>query len=489
MTDFIRLLKQPDLFRQECYVGGAWIGADSGERFDVVDPASGKIVATVPDCGKAETRRAVVAAAEAFPAWRGATAAVRGAALRRWFDLMLANCEDLAAIMTAEQGKPLAEAAAEVRYAAGFAEWYAEEAKRVYGEVIPSPFPDRRIVVVREPVGVSAAITPWNFPAAMITRKAAAALAAGCPMVVKPASQTPLTALALAHLADRAGIPAGVFNVLTGDAEAIGGELTANPLVRKLSFTGSTAVGRRLAAQSAPTLKRLSLELGGNAPFIVFDDADIDAAVAGAVASKFRNTGQTCVCANRFLVQETLYEDFARRLAGRVEELRIGGGFDPGVEQGPLIDRRALEHIEELLADAASRGARVLVGGKRYSLGGTFYSPTVLLDVTRDMRVFREEIFGPVAALMPFRDEAEAIALANDTEYGLAAYCYTREAGRAWRVSSALEYGIVGLNTGAISTEVAPFGGIKQSGYGREGARAGLDEYLQTKHISMAGLA
>jgi len=439
--------------------------------------------------GGAETKRAIAAADRALPAWRALTGKQRAAVLRKWYELIVANADDLGLLMTSEQGKPLAEARGEALYAAAFAEWFAEEAKRVYGDTLPSPVAGQRIVVLKQPIGVCAAITPWNFPAAMITRKVAPALAAGCTVVVKPAEQTPLTALALAELAQRAGFPAGVFNVVTGSAESaprIGAELTANPIVRKLSFTGSTAVGRLLMAQCAPTVKKVSLELGGNAPFIVFDDADVDAAVDGAMASKYRNTGQTCVCANRLLVQDGVYEAFAAKLAARVKTLQVGAGIEAGVVQGPLIDEQALAKVEEHVADAVARGARVLAGGKRHARGGTFYEPTVLADVTPDMRCAREETFGPVAPLFRFKTEDEAVALANATEFGLASYFYARDLGRVWRVAEALEYGIVGINTGIISNEVAPFGGVKQSGIGREGSKYGIDDYLEIKNVCIA---
>ncbi len=476
-------IEDSDLLRSRCYIGGEWLEADNGARLDVTDPASGEVVARVPNLAAAETRRAIEAAERAWRPWRDLTAAERGTMLRRWHDLMLENQEDLARIMTAEQGKPLAEARGEIAYAASFLDWFAEEGRRVYGDLIPPHQAGKRILVFKQPIGVCAAITPWNFPAAMITRKAGAALAAGCPMVVKPAAETPLSALALAVLAERAGIPAGVFNVITGEAVPIGGELTSNPVVRKLSFTGSTEVGRLLMRQCADTLKRLSLELGGNAPFIVFDDADLEAAVEGAVQSKYRNTGQTCVCANRVLVQEGIYEAFAERLAGKVASLRVGPGTDEGSVQGPLINQEAVEKVEAHIADALGKGARLVTGGARHGLGGTFFQPTVLADVTPGMRVAREETFGPVAPLFRFRTEEEAVAMANDTEYGLAAYFYTRDLGRAWRVSEALEYGMVGVNSGIISTAVAPFGGVKQSGLGREGARYGIDEYLEIKYV------
>ncbi|GAB2180442.1 NADP-dependent succinate-semialdehyde dehydrogenase [Denitratisoma sp. agr-D3] len=478
-------LKDQSLLRQACYVNGQWIAAPAGRSFPVTNPATGEVIAMVPDLGAAEARAAIDAAAVALPSWRKLKALERARVLRRWYELMLEHQDDLALIMTLEQGKPLAEAKGEVLYGAAYFEWFAEEAKRIYGETIPSPFADRKLIVQREPVGVCAAITPWNFPCAMITRKAGPALAAGCTMVLKPAEQTPLSALALAVLAERAGIPPGVFNVVTGNAVAIGGELTANPLVRKLSFTGSTEVGRLLMAQCAPTLKKLSLELGGNAPFIVFDDADVDAAVAGAVASKYRNAGQTCVCTNRFLVQSGVYDAFATKLAAAVAALKVGNGLEAGISQGPLIDEAALSKVEALMADAIAGGARALCGGHRHALGRTWYEPTVLTGVTAGMRVAREEIFGPVAPLFRFETEAEAIALANATEYGLAAYFYSRDIGRVWRVSEALEYGMVGINTGLISTEVAPFGGVKHSGLGREGSRHGIEEYTELKYLSI----
>ena len=481
-------LKDAGLLRNQCFIDGRWMSADSGAVREVRNPATGELLATVPDAGAAETVRAIEAANRAFPPWRAKTAEQRGRVLRRWYELMLEHQEDLACLMTSEQGKPLAESRGEIGYAASFIEWFAEEARRIDGDVIASPWVDRRIIVLREPVGVCAAITPWNFPAAMITRKVGPALAAGCTIIVKPALQTPLSALAMAELAARAGVPPGVCNVVTGDARAIGGELTSNPIVRKLSFTGSTQVGRTLAAQCAPTLKRMSLELGGNAPFIVFDDADIDAAVEGAMVSKYRNTGQTCVCANRLLVQDGIYEAFAQKLAAAVARLKVGNGMDAGVEQGPLIDAPALAKVEELVGDALGRGARAIIGGRRHALGRTFYEPTVLADVEPTMRVAREEVFGPVAPLFRFKHEADAICMANDTEYGLAAYFYARDVGRVWRISSALECGIVGINTGLISTAVAPFGGVKQSGMGREGSRYGINEYLDLKYLCQAGI-
>ncbi len=481
-------LKDGALLRQSCYIDGAWVGADSGETIVVTNPASGAAIASVPRCGAAETGRAIAAAERALKTWRRTTAAERSRILRRWFDLLLANQDDLAQLMTAEQGKPLAESRGEIAYAAAYVEWYAEEAKRAYGEVIPSPFADRQIVVTREPVGVCAAITPWNFPSAMITRKVAPALAAGCTMVLKPAEQTPLSALALAELAERAGVPAGVFSVVTGEASAIGGVLTASPVVRKLTFTGSTPIGQLLMQQCAGTVKKMSLELGGNAPFIVFDDADLDAAVAGALASKYRNAGQTCVCSNRFLIQDSVYDEFAGKLSAAVAALKVGCGADPGVTQGPLIDEKAIVKVEQLVADALAKGARVVCGGKRHQLGGTWFEPTVLADATPAMALAREEIFGPVAPLFRFSNEDEAIALANDTEFGLAAYFFTRDHARVWRVSGQLEYGMVGVNTGAISTEVAPFGGVKSSGNGREGSSHGLADYMEIKYLALAGL-
>jgi succinate-semialdehyde dehydrogenase/glutarate-semialdehyde dehydrogenase len=436
----------------------------------------------------AETRRAIDTAARAFPGWRAKTAKERAAILRRWNDLMLANADDLARILTAEQGKPLAEAKGEITIGAAYIEWFAEEAKRVYGDVIPTFASDRRLVVVKEPVGVCAAITPWNFPSSMITRKVSPALAAGCTVVIKPAEATPFSAFALAELAHRAGFPPGVLNVITGDAPSIGGEMCANPIVRKLSFTGSTEVGRLLMRQVAPTIKKISLELGGNAPFIVFDDADLDAAAEGAIVSKYRNAGQTCVCANRFFVQEKVYDAFAEKLAAKVGALKVGRGTEPGVTQGPLINADAVAKVEEHLADATKRGATVAIGGKRHALGGTFYEPTVLTRVTPDMQIFREETFGPVAPLIPFRDDAEVVELANRTEYGLASYFYSRDIGRIWRVAEALEYGMVGVNTGLVTTEVAPFGGVKQSGLGREGSKYGIEEFVEVKYVCFGGI-
>jgi len=481
-------LKDTTLFRQQCYINGEWVHAGSKETIVVTNPATGEAIGTIPKMGAAETRHAIEAADAAFVGWRSRIASERSAILRRWFELMLANQEDLAVLMTAEQGKPLAESHGEIAYAASFIEWFAEEGRRVYGDTIPQHQPDKRIVVTKEPIGVCAAITPWNFPAAMITRKAGAALAAGCTMVVKPATQTPYSALALAELATRAGIPAGVFNVVTGTAGVIGGELTSNPMVRKLTFTGSTETGKLLMKQCAGTVKKISLELGGNAPFIVFDDADIDAAVQGALISKYRNTGQTCVCTNRFLIQERAYDVFTDKLVEAVKKLKVGDGLKGDTHQGPLIDRYAVEKVEEHIADAVAKGARVVVGGKRHELGGTFFQPTVLADVTTDMVVAREETFGPVAPLFRFRTEEEAIRMANDTEFGLASYFYSRDIGRVWRVAGALEYGIVGINTGLISTAVAPFGGVKESGIGREGSKYGIDEFLEIKYLCMGGV-
>ena len=481
-------LNDSELFRQQAYIAGRWCEADNGTSFRVTNPATGEVLAQVPDMGAAETRRAIEAAKAAWPEWRRKPARERAVLLRKWHDLMMTNLDDLAALMTAEQGKPLAESKGEISYAASFIEWFAEEGKRVYGDTIPSPWNDRRLVVVKEPVGVCCAITPWNFPAAMITRKAGPALAAGCTMVAKPAESTPLSAFALAVLAERAGIPAGVFNVLTGNPKAIGGEMTSNPDVRKITFTGSTEVGRLLMRQSADTIKKISLELGGNAPLIVFDDADLDAAVEGAIISKFRNTGQTCVCANRLYVQDRVYDAFAEKLVVAVGRLKVGNGFEPEVAQGPLIDEAAVEKVEEHIADAVSKGACVLLGGKRHSLGGTFFEPTVLGDVTSKMKVAREETFGPVAPLFRFVKDEDVVQLSNDTEFGLASYFYSRDIGRIWRVAEGLEYGMVGINTGLISTEVVPFGGVKQSGLGREGSHYGIDEFIEVKYLCMGGL-
>ena len=482
-------LEDSRLLREECYVNGEWVRADNRKSFAVKNPATGAVLAEVPNMGAAETRRAIEAANAIWPAWRHKTAKERSAILERWFDLITENQEDLAVLMTSEQGKPLAESRGEVTYGASFVKWFAEEAKRVYGDVIPQPKNDQRLIVIKEPVGVCAAITPWNFPIAMITRKVAPALAVGCVAVVKPAEQTPLCALALAELADRAGFPKGVLNVITGDPEAIGGELTSNPLVRKLSFTGSTEVGRLLMAQCAPTIKKLSLELGGNAPFIVFNDADLDAAIEGTIASKYRNSGQTCVCANRILVQDGVYETFSNKLAQKVRALKVGNGLESGVLIGPLIDDAALAKVEDHISDAMAKGARLVTGGKRHGLGGTFFEPTILVNVRPEMRVAREETFGPLAPLFKFTTDEEAVRMANDTEYGLAAYFYTRDIGRVWRVSEALEYGMVGINTGIVSTEVAPFGGMKQSGLGREGSKYGIEEYVEIKYMCMGGIA
>ncbi len=477
------IIQNKHLLRSTCFIGGKWIAADDASQMAVLNPANGKIIAEVANCGSNETTRAITTANEAWPAWRGLTAKQRAQILRRWFELILQNTEDLAQLITAEGGKPLAEARGEVAYGASFVEWFAEEGKRAYGETIPATAADKRLVVIKQPIGVCAAITPWNFPLAMITRKVAPALAAGCTVVIKPAEQTPLTALALAVLAEEAGLPAGVFNVITGNPVAIGGQLTASPIVRKLSFTGSTEVGRLLMAQCAATVKKVSFELGGNAPFIVFDDADLDAAVDGALIAKYRNAGQTCVCANRFLIQSGIYDAFSERFAERVRNMIVGPGNEEGVVQGPLIDDAALAKVESHVADAIARGARVLCGGSRHDQGGNFFQPTVLADVTPAMRVAREETFGPVAPLFRFESEAEAIAMANDTEFGLAAYFYSRSLARSWRVGEALEYGMVGVNTGLISNEVAPFGGIKQSGIGREGSKYGIDDYLEIKYL------
>jgi len=481
-------LKDPTLLRQQCYIDGQWLDARSGGTKPVTNPANGEVLGTVPYMGAEETRAAIDAAAAAFPAWAARAAKDRATLLRRWYDLMLANADDLATLMTAEQGKPLAEAKGEIAYAASFIEWFAEEAKRVYGDVIPGHQPDKRIFVLRQPVGVVAAITPWNFPAAMITRKAGPALAAGCTVVCKPAMQTPYSALAMAELAHRAGIPKGVFSVITGSATAIGGEMTSNPIVRKVTFTGSTEIGKKLMEQCAGTLKKLSLELGGNAPFIVFDDADLDAAVQGAIASKYRNTGQTCVCANRLLVQEGVYDAFVAKLVEAVRKLRIGDGLQGATEQGPLIDDKAVAKVEEHIADALAKGGKIALGGKRHALGGTFFEPTIITGVKPSMMVAREETFGPVAPIFSFKDEKEAVRMANDTEFGLASYFYTRDLARSLRVAEALEYGIVGLNTGIISTEVAPFGGVKESGFGREGSKYGILDYTELKYLCIGGI-
>ncbi|MES2074008.1 MAG: NADP-dependent succinate-semialdehyde dehydrogenase [Pseudomonadota bacterium] len=481
-------LKDPTLLRQQCHIDGKWLDADDATTVGVTNPATGATIGTIPHMGAAETKRAIEAANAAWPAWRKKSAKERAAILRKWNDLMLENADDLALIMTAEQGKPLAEAKGEIVYAASFIEWFAEEGKRISGDTMQSPWPDRRIVVTKEPIGVCAAITPWNFPAAMITRKVGPALAAGCPIIVKPAELTPFSALALAVLAERAGMPAGVFNVVTGSSRAIGGEMTSNPIVRKLSFTGSTQVGRLLMEQCAPTIKKLSLELGGNAPFIVFDDADLDAAVEGAIASKYRNAGQTCVCANRLYVQDGVYEAFAAKLVAAVAKLKVGDGQEPGVTQGPLIEEKAVLKVEEHVADALAKGGRLLAGGKRHALGHSFFQPTIVADVTSDMLVAREETFGPLAPLFRFKTDDEVLAMANDTEFGLAAYFYSRDIGRIWRVAEGLESGMVGVNTGLISNEIAPFGGVKQSGLGREGSKYGIEDYLVIKYICMGGI-
>ena len=479
-------LKDPSLFKQQCYLNGEWIsGTDTTE---VTNPATGEVIGHVPKLGQAEATQAIADANAAWPAWRKKTAKERATILKKWFDLMIANADDLALIMTSEQGKPLAEARGEILYAASFIEWFAEEGKRVYGDTIPTHAADKRIMVTKEPIGVCVAITPWNFPSAMITRKAGPALAAGCPMIVRPADLTPFSALALAELAHRAGIPAGVFQVITGRSTLIGAEFTTNPTVRKLSFTGSTEVGRKLIEQCAPTVKKVSMELGGNAPFIVFDDADLDAAVEGAIASKYRNAGQTCVCANRLYVQSGVYDAFAQKLADAVGQLHVGNGVDSGVTTGPMIDEKAVEKVEEHIADAVAKGANIKMGGKRHSLGHSFFEPTILTNVTQDMAVAKEETFGPLAPLFKFETEDEVIGYANDTEFGLASYFYSRDIGRIFRVSEALEYGMVGVNTGLISNEIAPFGGVKQSGLGREGSKYGIEDYLVIKYTCLAGL-
>ncbi|MEQ9519095.1 MAG: NAD-dependent succinate-semialdehyde dehydrogenase [Parvibaculum sp.] len=480
-------LRDPKLLRSLCYINGAWVGEAAPKR-TVNNPATGQMLAEIPMLGAAEARTAIEAAEKSGKAWAAKPAKERSVILRRWYELMLENQDDLAQILTSEQGKPLAEAKGEIVYAASFLEFYAEEAKRIHGAMVPAPTTDRKIVVLKQPVGVVAAITPWNFPAAMITRKAGPALAAGCSFVAKPATQTPLSAFALAELAERAGIPAGVFSVLTGNAAAIGGEMTSSPIVRKLTFTGSTEVGRLLMEQGASTIKKMSMELGGNAPFIVFDDADIDAAVEGAIASKYRNTGQTCICTNRFLVQAKVYDAFVEKLTAAVAKLKVGNGLEDGMTQGPLIDMAAVEKVEEHISDAVSAGARLVAGGKRHALGRTFFEPTVLADVTPSMKVASEETFGPVAPVFRFETEEEAVAMANDTPFGLAAYFYARDIGRCWRVAEALEYGLVGVNAGIISTEVAPFGGWKESGIGREGGQWGIEEFLEIKYVAMAGL-
>lgn len=478
-------LKDATLFRQQAYIDGTWLDADSGQTIQVNNPATGEILGTVPKMGAAETRRAIEAADRALPAWRALTAKERAQILRKWFELIMANQDDLARLMTLEQGKPLAEAKGEIAYAASFIEWFAEESKRIYGDTIPGHQPDKRIIVIKQPIGVTAAITPWNFPSAMITRKAGPALAAGCTMVLKPASQTPYSALALAVLAERAGIPKGVFSVVTGSAGEVGGELTSNPIVRKLTFTGSTEIGRQLMAECAHDIKKVSLELGGNAPFIVFDDADLDKAVEGALISKYRNNGQTCVCANRLYVQDGVYDAFVEKLKAAVAKLKIGNGLDEGVTTGPLIDAKAVAKVQEHIEDAVAKGAKVVSGGKPHALGGTFFEPTILVDVPKDALVAKDETFGPLAPLFRFKDEAEVIAMANDTEFGLASYFYARDLSRVFRVAEALEYGMVGINTGLISNEVAPFGGIKASGLGREGSKYGIEDYLEIKYLCL----
>ena len=479
-------LKDPSLFKQQCYLNGEWVsGTDTTE---VTNPATGEVIGHVPKLGQAEAAKAIADANAAWPAWRKKTAKERATILKKWFDLMIANADDLALIMTSEQGKPLAEAKGEIMYAASFIEWFAEEGKRIYGDTIPTHAGDKRIMVTKEPIGVCVAITPWNFPSAMITRKAGPALAAGCPMIVRPADLTPFSALALAELAQRAGIPGGVFQVITGRSTLIGAEFTTNPTVRKLSFTGSTEVGRKLIEQCAPTVKKVSMELGGNAPFIVFDDADLAAAVEGAIASKYRNAGQTCVCANRLYVQSGVYDTFAQKLADAVGQLHVGNGVDAGVTTGPMIDEKAVEKVEEHIADAVAKGASIKMGGKRHSLGHSFFEPTILTNVTQDMAVAKEETFGPLAPLFKFESEDEVIGYANDTEFGLASYFYSRDIGRIFRVSEALEYGMVGVNTGLISNEIAPFGGVKQSGLGREGSKYGIEDYLVIKYTCLAGL-
>ncbi len=482
------VLKDMSLFRERCYIDGAWVEADDHSTFAVHNPADGATIGTVPKLGAAETRRAIEAAHAAGPAWRAKTARERSLVLRKWFDLMMAHQDDLALLMTIEQGKPLAESRGEIAYGAGFIEWFSEEGKRIYGDVIPQHQSDKRIVVIKQPIGVCAAVTPWNFPNAMITRKAGPALAAGCTMVVKPASYTPYSALALCELAERAGVPKGVLNVITGSAGPIGNELTSNPLVRKFTFTGSTEIGKQLMAQCAGTVKKVSLELGGNAPFVVFDDADIEAAVEGAIASKFRNTGQTCVCTNRLYVQDGVYDEFTRKLTAKVAAMKVGTGTEAGVVQGPLIDMKAVEKVEEHIADAVAKGARIATGGKRHAKGGQFFEPTVLTGATADMMVSVEETFGPLAPVFRFKTEDELIRLANATQYGLASYFYSRDIGRIWRVAEALEYGMVGINTGLISTEIAPFGGVKESGIGREGSKYGIEEFVEVKYLCMGGI-
>ena len=476
------------LLHQQNYINGEWSDASSGATLEVRNPANGELIGTVPDCSREDVARAIDAANAAWGGWRDLTAKERGTILRNWFNLILEHIDDLARIMTIEQGKPLAEARGEVTYGASFVEWFAEEAKRLYGDTMPSSAPDRRFVVIKQPIGVTAAITPWNFPLAMITRKAAPALAAGCPMVVKPSNETPYSALALCELAERAGFPPGVLSVVTGNARQVGLELTTNPIVRKFSFTGSTAVGKTLMQQCSGTIKKVSLELGGNAPFIVFDDADLDAAVTGAMQSKFRNSGQTCVCANRILVQDGIHDAFVERMGRAVAELKVGNGLDDGTQQGPLISESAIAKVDEHLHDALQKGARLVTGGQRIAGAGTFYQPTLVADVTSKMAVAREETFGPLAPVFRFRTESEAIAMANDTEFGLAAYVFTRDIGRVWRVSERLEYGMVSVNAGIFSTEVAPFGGVKESGIGREGSKYGIDDFVELKYICMAGI-
>jgi succinate-semialdehyde dehydrogenase / glutarate-semialdehyde dehydrogenase len=483
-------LKDPQLLRDKAYVNGEWVSADSGATFPVTNPVSGAVLTNVPDMLEGETRRAIEAANAAWGAWAAKTAKERAAVLRKWFELQMANQEDLAIIMTSEQGKPLSESRGEVAYGASFVEWFAEEGKRIYGDVIPQTQGGRRIIVLKQPIGVVAAITPWNFPNAMITRKCGPALAAGCPIVIKPPAETPLSALALAVLAERAGLPKGLFNIVTTKhSSRVGQEMTGNSLVRKFSFTGSTEIGKLLMRQCASTVKKVSLELGGNAPFIVFDDADLDAAVTGAMLSKYRNMGQTCVCANRLFIQDKVYDAFAEKLAKAVNGLKVGDGLGDGVTQGPLINMEAVEKVERLIKDATGKGAKIAAGGKRHALGGTFFEPTVLTDVNPQMAIAQEEIFGPVATLFRFEKEADAVNLANDTEYGLAAYFYARDLGRVWRVAEALEYGIVGINEGIISTEVAPFGGMKESGIGREGSKYGIEDFLEVKYLAMGGLS
>lgn len=479
-------LSTTSLFREQAYVDGVWMDADDGRKINVTNPATGELIGSVPNMGAAETRRAIEAADRALPQWRALTAKDRAARLRRWYELMMIHQEDLARLMTAEQGKPLIESRSEIAYGASFLEWFAEEGKRIYGDVIPGHLPDKRVIVLKQPIGVTAAITPWNFPSAMITRKAGPALAAGCTMVLKPASQTPFSALALAVLAEEAGIPKGVLSVVTGSASQVGSELTSNPIVRKLTFTGSTEIGSQLMAQCAKDIKKMSLELGGNAPFIVFDDADLDAAVEGAIMSKYRNNGQTCVCANRLYVQDKVYDAFVEKLKIAVARLKVGNGLDDGVTVGPMIDKKAIAKVEEHIADAVSKGAKVVAGGKAHAMGGLYYEPTILVDVPNDAAVAREETFGPLAPVFRFTDEAEVVRLANDTEFGLAAYFYSRDLSRVFRVGEGLEYGIVGINTGIISSEAAPFGGVKASGVGREGSKYGIDDFVEIKYMCIS---